>query len=114
MNKRLILIFLLMLISLSAIFAQQNVTLLKSNSNRLNIDFEVKDNKNPDTRLLSSINLDSYESFRQANSRVQITDSATGYVLVLYSQKETDINRAKQSPVQKFQQTTSQREKANK
>ncbi|MEO8147356.1 MAG: hypothetical protein ABI723_06955 [Bacteroidia bacterium] len=112
MIKRLALIFLLMLISLSAIFAQQNVSLLKSNSNRLYVDFEVKSNKNPDAQLLNSINLDDYESFRHANARVQVTDISTGFVLILYSQKETDANRGKKSPAQKFQESTDQHQKA--
>jgi hypothetical protein len=80
--------------------AQQMVSYVKSNYSRLNIDFEVKDNAKPDRQMLSSINLDNYEQLRKINKRVVITDITTGYILILYSQKETDKNRANQSPLQ--------------
>ena len=92
--------------------AQQSMPDTKSNYSRLNIDFEVKDNPNPDVNLLNNINLDNYEQYRKIDKRTVVTETFTGYILILYSQKETDINRAKKSPIQKVQLVNQKQEKA--
>ena len=70
-------------------------TTIVSNWDRLNIDFEVKDIPHPDENQVVQINLDQYESLRQENNDVEVHDTHSGYVLILYSTTKT-FNKKKQ------------------
>ena len=82
-------------------FSQQIIAYSKSNASRLYIDFEVQGISNPDTMILNAINLDEYEHNRKTDKRAIVYEASSGYTLILYSQKEADINRAKQHPLQR-------------
>jgi hypothetical protein len=60
-----------------------------SNQQRLNFDFEVKNNSNPDQTLIAQIDLNSYESLRQENMDVEVNDHASGYTLIIYSKNKS-------------------------
>ncbi len=56
---------------------------------RLGVDFEIKNMPNPDMTTLNGLDLSGIENHRLEAARSEYTDTATGWVIVVYSAEET-------------------------
>jgi hypothetical protein len=68
-----------------------NNNLLKSKysaQERLGVDFEIKNNKNPSVELLNKLDLYNIEKYREEDSSVEIIDPSSGVTIILYSINE--------------------------
>lgn len=59
----------------------------------LGVDFEIKDNPNPDPDIIRSIPFETYHHQRHATVDQEITDSLTNYVIILYSEERCRLNK---------------------
>ena len=62
---------------------------------RLGVDYEIKNEKNPSSVLLEKLALHKIEMYRQEDTSVEILDSNSGVIIILYSindalKKETE------------------------
>lgn len=69
----------------------------RTNMDRYQIDFEIKNVVKPDPVLVNKMNLDNYEAARLEGTDVEITDSTNNFVIVLYSVKKTLQRKALQT-----------------
>lgn len=53
----------------------------------LGVDYEIKDNPNPNPDMVRSIPFETYHNQRHATVDVEITDPSTNYVIILYSEE---------------------------
>ena len=99
--KHSIVIFILFFLTGFQLFGQQKEALVVKNFDRLNIDFQVKDEQHPDSSKINMIDFSQYESLRFKDKRVEIFDKTTGYTLILFSKKECNENQ-KNLPAKNF------------
>ncbi len=93
-------ILLLFLLTCSTpIMAQQNPTSREEQSAgidyylRLGVEFEIKDNPNPNPDLVRSIPFETYNRQRNATIDLEFTDPTTNYIIILYSDEKCKLNK---------------------
>jgi len=93
------LLLLLMLAFSTPIIAQQNLSLREEQPtgidyySRLYVEFEIKDNPNPNPDMVRSIPFETYNRQRSATTDLEFTDPTTNYIIILYSDEKCRLNK---------------------
>ena len=65
-----------------------------TNVERYGVDYELKNIRTPDPKVLAELDLDQYESLRQQTSDVEVNDAQNNVIIVLYALEKTMLKKS--------------------
>ena len=60
---------------------------------RLGVDYLIKDNPSPNADLIRVIPFPEYEKHRHETMDLEISDPASGYIIILFSEEKCRLNK---------------------
>ena len=65
-----------------------------TNMERLYVDYEIKNNSSPDSALITHLDINQYDHFRQQSIDVEVTDTSNNIIIILYSIDKASLRKS--------------------